>query len=150
MGFKKNLVGEVRVSYITDRLIPKIKIQSSADAAESLRKAMREDEIEYIESFMMLLLNRSNFTLGYCHISRGGISGTVADIRVIFQHALKANACGMIICHNHPSGNLHASEEDRRLTRNVVEAGKLMQIPVLDHIILTADRYYSFADDGKL
>ena len=95
-------------------------------------------------------MNRSNSVLGIMEISKGGISGTVADIRIIFQAAIKANACGIIISHSHPSGNLNPSESDTRLTQKVKDAGILIDVQLLDHLILTSDSYYSFADNGLL
>ena len=108
------------------------------------------DDLEYRESFAVLLLNRANKVLGIANISSGGISGTVADPKIIFQHALKANASSMILLHNHPSGNTQPSEADIALTRKMKECGKFMDLPVLDHVIVTAEGYYSFADEGLI
>ena len=96
-------------------------------------------------------MNRSNAVLGILSVSKGGISGTVTDIRLIFQGALKTNASGIIVCHNHPSGNLNLSESDKKITQKIREAGMLMDIQLLDHlIILPVEGYYSFADEGIL
>jgi DNA repair protein RadC len=104
-----------------------------------------------VEEFKLLLLNRSNAVLGILSVSKGGISGTVTDIRLIFQGALKTNASGIIICHNHPSGNAYPSESDRKITQKIKEAGNLMDIQLLDHlVILPVEGYYSFADVGIL
>lgn len=108
------------------------------------------DDIEYRESFAVLLMNRANRALGIAQISSGGISGTVADPKVIFQHALKANASSIILLHNHPSGNATPSEADIHLTKKLVECGKFLDLAVLDHLIITTDRYYSFADEGLI
>ncbi|MBN1546859.1 MAG: JAB domain-containing protein [Syntrophaceae bacterium] len=108
------------------------------------------DDLEYRESFAILLLNRANKVLGIANISSGGISGTVADPKIIFQHALKANASSIILLHNHPSGNTQPSEADVALTRKMKECGKFMDLPVLDHLIVTAEGYYSFADEGLM
>jgi DNA repair protein RadC len=98
-----------------------------------------------------MLLNRSNAVLGMMKVSKGGISGTVTDVRVILQAAIKANASGIIVCHNHPSGNIQPSETDSRLTQKIKEAGQVMDIQLLDHLIITTEgRYYSFADNGLL
>jgi DNA repair protein RadC len=84
-------------------------------------------------------------------VSKGGLSGTVTDVRLIFRGAIKANASGIIICHNHPSGNLNPSESDTKIINKIKEVGKLMDIQLLDHLILTMDgNYYSFADNGLL
>ena len=96
-------------------------------------------------------MNRSNAVLGILSVSKGGISGTVTDIRLIFQGALKTNASGIIVCHNHPSGNAFPSESDRKITQKIKEAGNLLDIQLLDHIIiLPVEGYYSFADDGSI
>jgi DNA repair protein RadC len=108
------------------------------------------DDLEYCESFACLLMNRANRVLGIALVSKGGISGTVADPKVIFQHALKANASCLILLHNHPSGNTNPSEADIHLTRKLVEGGKLLDLAVLDHLIVTTDGYYSFADEGLI
>jgi DNA repair protein RadC len=109
------------------------------------------DSIEHIEEFKLLLMNRSNSVLGILPVSKGGISGTVTDIRLIYQAAIKANASGIIVCHNHPSGNLNPSESDSKLTQKIKEAGLLMDIQLLDHLIIINDGdYYSFADNGLL
>jgi DNA repair protein RadC len=83
-------------------------------------------------------------------VSLGGISGTVTDVRIILQAALKANASGLLVCHNHPSGNLNPSDSDTTITRKIKEAGNLMDIQLLDHLILSSEDFYSFADNGLL
>ena len=101
---------------------------------------------------MELLLNRANKVLGISTISEGGLSGTVTDVRLIYQYAIKANASGIIIAHNHPSGNINPSESDQKITNKIKDAGNLLDIQLLDHIILTAEIeiYRSFADEGQL
>ena len=99
----------------------------------------------------LMLMNRSNAVLGIMDISKGGISGTVTDVRILLQASIKTNASGIIVCHNHPSGNINPSESDTKLTHKIKEAGNLMDIQLLDHLILTTDdNYYSFADNGLL
>jgi DNA repair protein RadC len=97
-----------------------------------------------------MLLNRSNRVLGISCISKGGISGTVVDVKIILQTALKANASGLIISHNHPSGNLTASSEDIKITVKLKNACKLLDLSLLDHLIITDEGYLSFADEGML
>jgi DNA repair protein RadC len=127
------------------------KIHSSKDPYQILFDSWNKNTIEYIEAFKLLLMNRSNAVLGILSVSKGGISGTVTDIRLIFQGALKTNASGIIVCHNHPSGNLNLSESDKKITQKIREAGMLMDIQLLDHlIILPVEGYYSFADEGIL
>ena len=145
-------VSEVILTYKT-KVNPKdrTRITSSKDAYKLLFDSWNKNSIEHVEEFKLLLLNRSNAVLGMLSVSKGGISGTVTDIRLIFQGALKTNASGIIVCHNHPSGNLNPSESDKKITQKIKEAGNLMDIQLLDHIIiLPVEGYYSFADDGIL
>ena len=145
-------VSEVILIYKT-KVKPKdrAKITSSKDAYQLLFDSWNKNTIEYVEEFKLLLMNRSNAVLGILSVSKGGISGTVTDIRIIFQAAIKTNASGIIVCHNHPSGNLNPSESDTKITRKIKEAGTIMDIQLLDHIIiLPIEGYYSFADEGIL
>ncbi len=102
------------------------------------------------EEFWLVLLNRANKVIRTQNISQGGVSGTIADPKIIFNHALNLLASGIILVHNHPSGNTKPSEADKRLTRQLVEAGKLLEIAILDHIIFTDNNYFSFADENLL
>jgi DNA repair protein RadC len=106
--------------------------------------------MEYREEFMILLLNRANKILGWVKISAGGTTGTIADPKMIFQAALLANAAAIVLCHNHPSDNLQPSEGDRQITKKLVEAGRLLDISVIDHVILTENSFFSFADEGLI
>lgn len=102
------------------------------------------------EEFWVLLLKRSNEVLADLKISTGGLTGTVADPKIIFGKALALRAAAMVLIHNHPSGNPNPSSCDKNLTNNLVEAGKFLDLPVLDHIIIAGKRYHSFADSGLL
>lgn len=102
------------------------------------------------EEFHVLLLNRSNSVIRKEFISRGGVSGTVVDPKIIFKIALEHLASSIILCHNHPSGNLRPSGPDISLTKKLKEAGTLLEIPILDHIIISDTGYYSFADEGMM
>jgi DNA repair protein RadC len=102
------------------------------------------------EEFWVLLLNRSNKIISKELISKGGLSGTIADPKIIFNVALQRNAAYIFLLHNHPSGNLKPSQLDIDLTKKIANAGKLLDLPVLDHLIITNDGYYSFADEGLL
>jgi DNA repair protein RadC len=102
------------------------------------------------EQFWIILLNRTNFIIGKQLVSRGGHSGTVVDPKVIFKVALDRKAHGMILCHNHPSGSTKPSQTDISLTKRLVDAGKLLEISVLDHLIIADKKYYSFADEGLI
>lgn len=126
------------------------KVTSSSDAAACFRESWGNDKMDHVEQFMVLYMNRSNKVLGWSRISTGGLSGTVADPKVIFQIALKANASSLILAHNHPSGNRNPSENDRQLTNKLLSVGKQLELVVLDHLILTSEGYLSFADEGLL
>jgi DNA repair protein RadC len=142
-------IPEIEIKYkSTD--IEKIKITSSKAAEECFRKMFNSDTIEYIESSIVIFLNRANKTIGWYKLSQGGISGTIMDQRIIFGVALKCGASGIIISHNHPSGQLNPSNEDNLITNKIKEAGKILDITLLDHIIITEDGYYSYADNGNL
>ena len=123
------------------------KITSSKDVFDILNPILIDLPFE---EFWLLILNRANLVIKKEMISRGGVSGTVVDTKIIFKAAIENYASSMIICHNHPSGNLKPSEADIRITKNIKEAGKLMEIPLLDHLIVAENGFYSFADEGML
>ena len=102
------------------------------------------------EEFWILFLNRSNKVINRMKLSQGGLSGTVTDVRIIMKKAIECLASGIIVCHNHPSGNLNPSESDSKITQKIKEAGNLMDIQLLDHLIISEKDYYSFADNGLL
>ena len=128
---------------------PKKQIQNAKDLSEFIRQFYQGD-IEIYESFFLLLLNNSNQTIGYAKISQGGVTSTVVDVKIIAKYAVDSLATGIILAHNHPSGNLNPSSADISITNKVKEAMKLFDIAVLDHIILTADSFYSFANNGLM
>jgi DNA repair protein RadC len=141
---------EIKVSYTSKvKVSDRIKITSSKDACELFRKIW-SDDLEIREEFNILLLNRANYVLGWFNVSVGGTSGTLVDPKLIFSVALKCNACGIILCHNHPSGNLNPSNSDKELTKKLKNGSNLLEIQILDHIILTTESYFSFADEGVL
>ena len=143
------LIAEVEISYSHKvKISDQVKVDSSGTCYKHVLPLWKD--IDYRESFAILLLSRNNRVLGLRWISTGGVSGTVADIKLMFQAALKANASAMIALHNHPSGNLSASDADIRLTRKIKEAGTLLDISVVDHIIITSENFYSMADDGLI
>ena len=145
-------IGEITLSYIKKPFVQinTTKISSSQDAERCLRELFPETQISYREHFYVVYLNNSNKVLGYQLISIGGITPTMVDLRIIFQGALLAHATAILLCHNHPSGKLEASKPDQELTEKIHAAGKVLDITVLDHIILTEDDYCSFADNGLL
>ncbi len=125
----------------------KQKVITSGDAAAIFKPLL--SDLPH-EEFWVLLLNRNNLVLDKLMVSQGGLAGTVIDVRIILKMALDKLACSIILCHNHPSGNLVPSEADKDITKKIKEAGKHMDIPVLDHIIIGNGSYFSFADDGLI
>jgi DNA repair protein RadC len=123
------------------------KLTSSNDAFQFIQNVFLDLPHE---EFWILLLNRSNQVIRKEFISKGGVSGTVVDPKMVFKPALQYLACSMIICHNHPSGNLTPSASDLKITRQLKEAGQTLEIPVLDHLIVAEEKYYSFADNGLM
>lgn len=114
------------------------------------REHFDADEMDYRESFFALYLNQANKVLGIKKISEYGISSTLVDVRIIMQAALLCNASAVVVAHNHPSGNLKPSSSDIKMTSQIKEATKIMSMFLLDHVILTSDSHYSFADDGMI
>lgn len=143
-------ISEVRLVYRTKiKASDRLDVKCSKNAFDIFQENWKKDSIEHIEEFQLMLLTRSNKVLGIASISKGGISGTLTDVRIILQYAIKANASGMIVCHNHPSGNLNPSESDTKITLKIKEAANLLDLSLLDHLIITMDgEYYSFADNG--
>lgn len=123
------------------------KISSSQDAYRLLSPLVQDLKHE---EFWILLLNRSNRVVAREQISRGGVSGTVVDAKVIFKKALDVLASSIILCHNHPSGNLKPSQSDLTITRKLKQAGENLEVTVLDHLIISELGFYSFADEGTL
>ena len=132
---------------VAEKVLQQVKIKSSRDVYELLLPELTD---RYYEAFYVILLDRANKIIRKLNISEGGVAGTVVDPKKIFKMALDHNASSMILAHNHPSNNLQPSENDIRLTKKLLEAGKALEIPVLDHIIMGNDNYYSFADDNNL
>ena len=126
------------------------KVSTSKDAYQLLKQSWDENKIEFIEQFKVLFLNRANKVLGIYEVSTGGMTATVVDPKIVFTAALKSRACNIILCHNHPSGNLQPSRADEELTSKLKEAGKYLELQVIDHLIISSESYYSFADEGLL
>ena len=146
-----NNVAEIKVSYspkVPARLRP--SVTSSQEAVEILRQSWDDGQINYVESFKIVLLNRAHKVLGISTVSTGGVSGTLADPKVIFGTALKSLSSAIILAHNHPSSNTKPSQADINLTKKLVEGGNLLDIKVLDHIIVTEDEHFSFLDEGLM
>lgn len=131
----------------TGLVLQKKTVSDSEDIARYLQLALKDYRHEV---FAIMFLNRANRITHFEIISEGGITGTVADPRIILKRALEENAVNIILCHNHPSGSLRPSLADEALTRKIREAGQFLDIKVLDHVIVSEDGYYSFADEGLL
>lgn len=153
MTVYKSVIPELKLRR-ADGQIHKVKITSAEAAANYFREIFGEEMLEICEQFMVIYLNNANNTIGWFKASQGGISGTVVDPRLVFKKAIDCYATSMIICHNHPSGKLQASNADKDITKKLREAGKFLDINLLDHIILApvepgrAKNYFSFQDEG--
>jgi DNA repair protein RadC len=147
----KQNIAEIQVSYKPEKS-DNLKIATSSDAQKIFKEFFSTETIQLQEHFMAMYLDRANNVLGVYPISMGGITGTVADVRLILGVALKSASVSIVLAHNHPSSNLKPSRVDEDLTKRIKEAAHYMDIKVLDHIILgsTDDAYFSFADEGIL
>lgn len=144
-----NNVSEIQVSYKPESSID-FKIESSRETFGLVLNKWEADLIEMQEEVKVLLLNRNNKVLGIYSLAKGGITACVVDVRIILAVALKALATGIILIHNHPSGNLTPSKDDRKITEQLNASCKLLGISLLDHLIITKNDYFSFADEGIL
>jgi DNA repair protein RadC len=124
-----------------------VQIKCSKDVADIFQPIL-SDLLH--EEFWILFLNRSNRVINRMKLSQGGVSGTVTDVRIVMKKAVECLASGIIVCHNHPSGNLNPSEADSKITQKIKEAGNLLDIQLLDHLIISDKDYYSFADNGLI
>ena len=124
-----------------------IKVTSSQTVFQIMQPII--GELQH-EEFWVVYMNNSNKVVYKCQLSKGGMTGTVVDVRIAFKLALEHNATGIILCHNHPSGTLTASDADKQITRKIKLAGENLDIKVLDHLIITESSYFSFADEGIL
>ena len=144
-----NNVAEIQVSYRPEKIVD-YRLSSSLNTFELILKDWEKNTIEMQEEVKIILLNRSNKALGIYSLAKGGLSGCVVDIKLILSVALKTLASGIIMVHNHPSGNLKPSTADINITEKLKSACKLLEIELLDHLIITRDNYFSFADEGIL
>ena len=127
-----------------------VKVSSSKDVYNFILNHWDDNTLEIQENVKMLLLNSSNTVLGVYDVSKGGINSTVIDLRLVLSVALKCLATSIILVHNHPSGNINPSEQDREFTKKVQSACKFLEIQLFDHIIITRYDYFSFADNGYI
>ncbi|MGH2646932.1 MAG: JAB domain-containing protein [Ginsengibacter sp.] len=144
-----NQIAEVELVY-RSKVKPseRPKIVSSKDAYNIFKDTWDENKIELQEQFKVILLNKGNKVLGIYEMSTGGMTGTVVDPKLIFVAAIKSGACGLVLVHNHPSGNLKPSRQDEQLTIKIKEGAKLLDITLLDHLIISNESYLSMADEG--
>ena len=148
---QRSQVAEIELVYKSNvKASERPTISSSKDAADLFRLLWEDGKFDLLEQFKVLFLNRANKVLCVYPFSSGGITGTVADPRLIYAAALRLNAVSLILAHNHPSGSLKPSRADEELTQKIKEAGKYFDMKVLDHVILTSEGYFSFADGGLL
>ncbi len=142
-------IAEIKVSYSNNQPL-KVKLTNSNILYKFLLSKWNMDIIEFQEESKLILVNKANMVLGIYELSKGGISGTVVDIKIVLSVALKCHASGIILVHNHPSGNLTPSESDKQITKKLKQACELLDINLLDHLIITKENYYSFSDSGDL
>ena len=144
-------VSEIQVQFLPDfKPSERPSISKSSDAYKIFIAHWDAGLMQFLEEFKVLLLNNANRILGIVDISVGSKDAVMVDMRVIFSIALKASACKIILAHNHPSGKLEPSNADKAITTKAKEAGKVLDIEVCDHLIITPGGYYSFADNGEL
>lgn len=144
-----NNVAEIQVSYSPQKILD-FKVVDSKKSFELMLQKWEQGRIEMQEEVKLLLLNRNNKVLGIYSLATGGITSCVVDVRIILAVALKALATGIILVHNHPSGNLAPSVDDKKITEQLNLSCKLIGITFVDHLIITRDDYFSFADEGLL
>ncbi len=142
-------VSEIKVSY-SNKNQSKVKVTNSKIIYDLIINHWDLDIIEYQEEVKIILLNRSNIVLGIYEMSKGGITGSVVDIRIILGVALKCGASSIILIHNHPSAKLVPSEADKNITQKLKQACEIIDIALLDHLIISKDGYYSFVENGQL
>ena len=136
-----------------DPNLPRLNTDGPLNSSRSASAFCRKfyfDDISIFESMFLVLMTYNNTPIGYVKISQGGVAGTYCDPKIIFKYALESVASKILLCHNHPSGNLTPSRQDEELTKRILEGSKLFDIELVDHLILTADSYYSFAEEGKI
>lgn len=143
-------IGEVKLSYQKTSNVIFEKITSSKSADTCIRTFFPKEQIIYREHMYAMYLNNSNNVLGYHLLSIGGITATLVDIRVLMQGALLTNSVAIILFHNHPSNKLQPSIADKNLTQKIIRSAETLDLKVLDHLIITEDSYYSFADNGDI
>lgn len=142
----KSKLPKLELRYIPTN-VDKVKIKDSENASRFLRPLFNADTIEYAEEFVVIFINRANNTIGYM-VMEGTTNSVSVCIQKLFSEALLCGAHGIIVAHNHPSGQLKPSEADKKLTSEIAVAGKILNIKLLDHLIITNNSYLSFADEN--
>lgn len=146
---QKSQVSEIQVSY-TPNLLVDMSIKNSKKSFELILNEWELETLQMQEEVKIILLNRSNKVLGIYSLAKGGLTSCIVDVRIILSIALKTLATGIILVHNHPSGNLKPSKADLDITKKLKNSCDLLDISLLDHLIITKDNYFSFADEGLI
>ena len=148
---KDSSVSEIELSYIPQRKLSDLpKVTTSDDVYQTFLESWDKTKIQFVEQFKVMLLNRAARVLGICTLSNGSGSSTVVDPKLVFALALKANSGRIILAHNHPAGNLTPSKYDFDITYKLKQGAGLLEIQIDDHMIISAEGYYSFAEQGAL
>jgi DNA repair protein RadC len=141
---------EVRIQYVRPVYSEQILIRHSLNTYETIIRFIENGSLDYKEFFWVMTLSRANRVLGISHLSTGTVSHTTISVQEVLQLAFMSHASAVILIHNHPSGNLEFSETDKRLTRQVQKALKLINVKIMDHLLLTSEGYSSMTDEGLL
>jgi DNA repair protein RadC len=142
---------EISIKYKGTKKTELKQLTSSKETAEVLKLMYDADTFDWREEMILICMNRANKVIGYYKMSTGGTTGTVCDPKIVFTTALNcAGTTSLILSHNHPSGNLKPSDADKQITNKIKDAGKLLDITLLDHVIMTDEGYFSFADEGLI
>lgn len=148
---EETVISEIELSYTPKRKISDLpKVTTSYEVYEILLNSWDKSKLQFVEQFKVMLLNRAGRVLGICTLTTGSGSCTVVDPKLVFALALKANAGRIILAHNHPAGNLMPSKNDFDLTYKIKQAARLLEVQIDDHMIISAEGFYSFADEGAL
>ena len=139
-------INEIQVSY-TSKFLSSDPISTSNEAFRYVFKIWNRDTIDLFEEFKVLYLNKSNMVIGYYSLGKGGIDFCSVDVRLLLSVALTTNSTGFIIVHNHPSGKLMPSEADKKITKQIQDCCKIMNLVLLDHLIISSSGYFSFMDE---
>jgi len=142
------MIPEIKIKVEIGAREEEMKITSSEDAANVFKRLFDADLIQWREGVIMLCLNRNNVVIGYYKLASGGTTSCVVDAKMIYTIGLNSTASAIIMAHNHPSGNMNPSQADIDLTTKLVKAGKLLDIALLDHLIITNNSHFSMADEG--